>query len=197
MNELPGRARESLLRLPAHPPAPGSSRDGGPEAGALERIYHRLNLEGTDFAGRHLAEGTFYGSNLRGANFGGADLTAAHFVRSSLKGAIFEGSRLDRTQFIFSDLSGVRFDGQTLTGAVFEHAGLMGATFRGATLLHVTFRFLRRHGHLFVRRSKGLVVARFDPRADQADFDGARIDEATFAQLQAAGADLSGVTLLA
>ncbi|MBB6673540.1 pentapeptide repeat-containing protein [Cohnella nanjingensis] len=196
MNELPKRDPYGLGRREMRQTTEGPVRPDGRDPRVAERVWHRCNLEGADFAGKDLSDGSFYGCNLRNGNFAGAGLTGVHFARTSLRDAIFRDNALDRTHFVFSDLYGVRFDGQTISGAVFEHAGLSGASFEGTTFRHVSFRFGQRHGHLFVRRRKGLVVAQFDPRADQARFDGAFMDWATYAPLRDAGVDLTGVTLL-
>ncbi|PSK91245.1 pentapeptide repeat-containing protein [Taibaiella chishuiensis] len=191
---------------------------------APKRKFNGSALRGSDFAGADLAGSSFTGSDAREANFDGANLADCTFSANDLSQASFRGTTLVRTvfnasglagatfadtelvdvkltktdlrqtvfencgfknvDFRYSDMRGLCLDGLRFTGVKFDKTALDEATFNNATLQQVSFRPSYALTNKYYRAIKTI------------NFDGARMDKLTYAELKGMGADLSKVSFL-
>lgn len=152
-------------------------------ANLTDCTFSALDLTGASFRHAILVRTTFSHSSLVGLKFTDVKLTDVKLLLCDLRKTGFERCVFSRVDFTSSDLSGLRLDGQTFTDVKFDMAALYGATFKGATLKDVSFDYKR----VFFKNLARSVKA--------ASFDGARMDEPTYAALKDLGADLPRVIL--
>ncbi len=183
------------------------------------------NLTGADLTGARAESVNAAGADLSGAMAGGlfapcADFTGANLAQTDLceahcDGAVFAQAVLSRTVFTQASLAGCRFDGcagekadftgARAAGASFVKAALSGADFSGAGLEKASFQEAHAPSiGLHQAKAMGASFKNADLRGAkcagdgdfrQADFTGARLEEAVIMKSQAADAILAHACL--
>lgn len=165
----------TLLHLPRKDFNGAHLRDADMSASAMQQSrFNAVNLRDADFGGSDLSGSSFWMCGLRDACFAGANLSGVTFVWCELRDATFTSAILDQTHFVGCEMRDTSFDYLTLNDTVFNHTSLRDATFRQAVLRHVTFK----------------------TKVQSILFDGAAMDQFTYATLKSLDADLSGVIIL-
>lgn len=166
---------KTLLQLPRKDFNAANLRDANFSGVAVQQSqFNAADLRDADFSGSDLSGSSFRMCELRDTCFAGANLSGAAFVWCELRDATFTSAILDQTRFERCEMRDTSFDYLTLNDTVFNHTSLRDATFRQAVLHHVTFK----------------------TNVQSTLFDGAAMDQFTYATLKSLGADLSGVTVL-
>ncbi|HEY0998057.1 MAG TPA: pentapeptide repeat-containing protein [Streptosporangiaceae bacterium] len=182
--------------------------------GGKRATFDNAAFTGADWSGCDLTSASLHNAFLTGANFSGATLTSAylnglqggksndatvpgvdlsfaHLPDANLNGANLNGANLSRAQIYImdtgasllnADLTEADFSGADLTGANFGGPGsaLAGTNFDGAILFQATFT--------------GAALQR-SPNGIPASMVGARLESATFSNVQFAGVGMSGARI--
>src|SRR6266508_4655670 len=191
-----GRFEASALR--------GSDFSGADLTGSS---FYSSDVREANFDGTNLTDCTMYVSDLTDASFNKtilvrtdistSDLTRAKFTGVKLvdskltlidlRETIFENCIFSGVDFKLCDLRGLCLDGQTFIGVKFDNTSLNEATFKGATLRNVSFiaaTTWTSWSKKYYRAIKTIC------------FDGAMMDELTYAALKGMEVDLSKVTII-
>jgi uncharacterized protein YjbI with pentapeptide repeats len=166
---------KTLLQLPRKNFNAANLREANLSGVAVQQSqFNAADLRDADFSGSDLSGSSFRLCEIRNACFAGANLSGVTFVWCDLREATFSSVILDQTHFERCEMRDTTFDYLTLNDTVFKHTSLRDATFRQAVLRRVTFK----------------------TNVQSILFDGASMDQFTYAALKSLGADLSEVTVL-
>lgn len=194
---------------------------GGSIAGAK---LDGFDLAGFDFSGLDLKGTSFVRSKLDGARFDGASLAGAAFAAASLSGASFAGADLSGAVLSSAAAADADFSEAVMTGADISGASLAGATlskvkadglkaagadlsearvsfsdmsgadFSGARLRRMDFHESCADGANFEKAALCGSTFCWGSSARGANFAGAELDGANWTNIDASGADFTGVS---
>lgn len=166
--------------------------------------FVKAKLDGARFDGASLAGAAFAAASLSGASFAGADLSGADLSSAAaadadFSEAIMTGADISGASLAGATLSKVKADGLKAAGADLSEArvsfsDMSGADFSGARLRRMDFHESCADGANFEKAALCGSTFCWGSSARGANFAGAELDEANWTNMDAGGADFTGVS---
>ena len=166
--------------------------------------FVKAKLDGARFDGTSLAGAAFAAASLSGASFVGADLSGADLASAAAEDADFSeavmtGADISGASLAGATLSKVKADGLKAAGADLSEArvsfsDMSGADFSGARLRKMDFHESCADGANFEKAALCGSTFCWGSSARGANFAGAKLDGANWTNIDAGGADFTGVS---
>lgn len=166
--------------------------------------FVKAKLDGARFDGTSLAGAAFAAASLSGASFVGADLSGADLASAAAADADFSeavmtGADISGASLAGATLSKVKADGLKAAGADLSEArvsfsDMSGADFSGARLRKMDFHESCADGANFEKAALCGSTFCWGSSARGANFAGAKLDGANWTNIDAGGADFTGVS---
>jgi uncharacterized protein YjbI with pentapeptide repeats len=152
------------------------------------------DLTGTSFAGAKLADAVMAHAKMTGCVLDAADLSGANLGKAQLAGASFRQAILKKSVLAGADLTGASLAGADLEGADLSETTLTDTDFTAVSAANLLAMKLSLRG----LRAPRIVLTKakfIECDIEDADWTGARLDQAVFIQCNLAGIELAGATM--